>query len=52
MTKGVTFTDKDAELVEKIIKFQHAQELPSFTAAVRILCEKGLAMSNAMETIR
>lgn len=52
MAKGMSFTDKDSELVKKIEKFQHTQELPSFTEAVRVLCEKGLAMSDVMQALK
>lgn len=52
MTKGITFTDKDKNLIEKIVKFQHAQELPSFVEAVRRLCENGLSMNSVINNLK
>jgi len=54
MSKGITFTDtdKDKELIEKIVKFQHAQELPSFVEAVRRLCENGLSMNTVVKNLK
>ena len=40
--KGVSFGERDRELVEKIEEYQHEEHLPSFTEAVRRLCELGL----------
>ena len=42
MSKTVTFTNKDEELIKRITKFQHVKEIPSFTEAVRVLCREAL----------
>lgn len=52
MTKQITFTDKDEELVDQIAKFQKQQELPSFIAAVRLLCKNGLRMSDVVKNLK
>ena len=52
MSKGINFTDADDELIEKIKAFQKAQALPSFIAAVRVLCENGLSMSKVVKTLK
>lgn len=52
MSKGITFVDRDAELIKQIENFQKEQGLSSFIAAVRILCENGLHMSNVVKNIK
>ena len=52
MCKKISFTDKDKELVEQIQAFQRAQELPSFVAAVRKLCENGLQISDMVKNLK
>lgn len=52
MTKQVVFVEKDSELIQKINNFQKIQKLPSFIAAVRILCEKGLQVSDLVKDIK
>jgi len=52
MAKQVTFGEKDSELIQKINNFQKNQKLPSFIAAVRILCEKGLQVSDLVKDIK
>lgn len=52
MEKIIKFIDKDAELIKKIHTFQKAQNLPSFVAAVRILCENGLSMSDVVKNLK
>lgn len=44
MLKGVSFNASDKELVERICKYQEENHLPSFVAAVRILCRDALDM--------
>lgn len=51
MTKQVSFIDSDAKLIKQIEAFQKARELPTFIAAVRILCTNGLRMSDAAESL-
>lgn len=52
MAKQMTFGDKDAELVKRIAEFQKAQELPTFIAAVRALCESGLGISHVVKRLK
>ena len=52
MAQGITFTDNDKELIQQIKAFQKAQGLPSFTAAVRLLCKNGLHMSDVVKNLK
>ena len=52
MSKRLTFTDNDKELIEEIQLFQKEQKLPSFIEAVRRLCENGLSMNNVVKNLR
>ena len=52
MSKKITFTDNDAELIAQIRQFQEEQELQSFVEAVRRLCKNGLSMSNVVKNLR
>lgn len=45
MSKHVTFGEKDLELIQKIELFQKEQEIPTFIEAVRILCKKGIQVT-------
>lgn len=47
MNKGVTFGKNDAELIEKIIRYQHEKEMPNFTEAVRKLVRIALKITEA-----
>jgi hypothetical protein len=42
MGKGVTFGDKDAQLIRRIVAYQKEKGISSFVEAVRQLCEKAL----------
>ena len=48
----VSFTDNDKELVAQIKIFQKLQGLPSFVAAVRLLCKNGLHMSDVVKNLK
>jgi len=52
MAQGVTFTDNDKELIKQIKAFQKSQGLPSFVAAVRLLCTNGLRMSDVVKNLK
>lgn len=52
MSKQITFREKDLELIRKITNFQENQKIPSFVEAVRILCEKGLQVSELVKDIK
>lgn len=52
MSKKVTFTDNDAELIKQIRLFQKDQKLPSFVEAVRHLCKNGLHMSDVVKNLK
>lgn len=45
MSKGVTFGKSDVELIKKVTKYQHENEIPNFTGAVRKLLNFALKMS-------
>ena len=42
MSKGMTFGDRDAQLIRKIVAYQNETGSSSFAEAVRQLCEKAL----------
>ena len=42
MSKGVTFGDKDTQLINRIVAYQKEKGISSFVEAVRQLCEKAL----------
>ncbi len=42
MSKGMTFGDRDAQLIRKIVAYQNEKGISSFAEAVRQLCEKAL----------
>ena len=42
MGKSVTFGDKDAQLIRRIVAYQKEKGISSFVEAVRQLCEKAL----------
>lgn len=52
MAIHVTFIDNDKELIQQITTFQKTQELPSFVAAVRLLCKNGLRMSDVVKNLK
>lgn len=52
MTQIVKFIESDEELIRQIKAFQKSQELPSFVAAVRLLCKNGLRMSDVVKNFR
>lgn len=52
MSKKVTFAEKDSELIKKIEDFQKAQELQAFVEAVRVLCKKGLQVSELVKNVK
>ena len=52
MTRGISFTDNDKELIEEIRKFQKAQNLPHFVEAVRVLWKSGLSMCNVVKGLQ
>ena len=52
MTQIVKFIESDEELIRQIKAFQKAQELPSFVAAVRLLCKNGLRMSDVVKNLK
>ena len=52
MSKGVTFGEKDSELIQKIEVYKKAEELPTFVEAVRILCKKGLQTNEFIKNIK
>ena len=52
MSKKISFTDKDKELIKLIQLFQKEQELPSFIEAVRRLCKNGLRMSDVVKNLK
>ena len=45
VSKHVTFGEKDLELIRKIEIFQREQGIPAFVEAVRILCKKGIQVT-------
>ena len=45
MGKGVTFGDKDAQLIRRIVAYQKERGISSFVETVRQLCEKALKFS-------
>lgn len=45
VSKHITFGEKDLELIQKIKIFQKEQEIPTFIEAVRILCKKGIQVT-------
>lgn len=49
MPVGVTFVEKDSELVQQIKEFQKEQGLPTFVSAVRLLCKNGLNMNDVVK---
>lgn len=44
MSKGVTFTDKDKNLIQQIEKYQNENGISSFVGAVRKLCSDALQL--------
>lgn len=52
MSKNVSFTDNDKELVKQIQAFQKSQNLPSFIEAVRRLCKNGLHLSSVVKDLK
>lgn len=44
MEKNMKFNENDADLIKKIEKFQKDRDLPSFIAAVRVLCRDALEL--------
>lgn len=42
--KTVKFTDSDSELISKIIEYQKAHGISSFTGAVRQLCKVAIEL--------
>ena len=42
MSKGMTFGDRDAQLIRKIVAYQNEKGISSFAEAVLQLCEKAL----------
>lgn len=44
MSKGITFTDADKELIRQIEQYQKTNGYSSFVAAVRKLCHDALAL--------
>ncbi len=42
MGRSVTFGDKDAQLIRRIVAYQKEKGISSFVEAVRQLCEKAL----------
>ncbi len=49
MSKSVTFGKHDEELITLIQKFQHKNEIASFTEAVRQLCRLALEIEKIRE---
>ena len=45
MSKSITFVDKDAQLIKKIVAYQKEKGISSFVETVRQLCEKALKFS-------
>lgn len=45
MSKSITFVDKDAQLIKKIVAYQKEKGISSFVKTVRQLCEKALKFS-------
>ena len=45
MDKSITFVDKDAQLIKKIVAYQKERGISSFVETVRQLCEKALKFS-------
>ena len=45
MSKSITFVDKDAQLIKKIVAYQKERGISSFVETVRQLCEKALKFS-------
>lgn len=43
--KSITFVDKDAQLIKKIVAYQKERGISSFVETVRQLCEKALKFS-------
>lgn len=52
MERRITFTPNDEDFIRKIIVLQREQNLPSFVAAVRVLCNNGLTMREAVEKMK
>ena len=52
MGKQIGFNDNDEKLIKQIMDFQKEQNLPSFVAAVRILCSTALEMKSAFKNIK
>jgi len=44
MSKSVTFSEKDEELIKQIQEYQMTNGLPSFVSSVRKLCHDALAL--------
>lgn len=45
MGKSITFVDKDAQLIKKIVAYQKERGISSFVETVWQLCEKALKFS-------
>lgn len=46
--QGVSFVDKDEQLVKDIAAYQKYQKLPHFVDAVRILCADALKIKESI----
>ncbi len=49
--KGITFGEKDKELIKKLEDFQKRNELEHFVDAVRKLCEVGLQFEKTLNKL-
>ena len=47
MSKSLTFGKNDEELIKKVEKYQHENQIPNFTEAVRKLLKFALKISDA-----
>lgn len=49
MSKGVSFTENDEELIKQIEQYQKSCGLPSFISAVRKLCGDALELKKIIK---
>lgn len=51
MKKTATFTDKDNELIQRIMRYKKEKKLNLFIDAVRSLCDTALKLKDISKTI-
>ena len=52
MGKGITFGEKDEELVRKIEEYQRKYDLDYFVEAVRKLCDTALSLEKTLSNMK